>query len=72
MTGRERWRYPPEYKERIVELARAGRSPGSLAREFEPAELTIQNWVEQADLDEGRSTLPLGPVAHEETGSGPR
>ena len=33
---------------------RAGRSPGSLAREFEPSEQTIRNWVKQADLDEGR------------------
>ena len=52
MAGRRRGRYPPEYKERIVELVRAGRSPGSLAREFEPSEQTIRNWVKQADLDE--------------------
>ena len=37
----------------MVELVRAGRSPGSLAREFEPSEQTIRNWVKQADLDEG-------------------
>ena len=54
MAGRRRGRYPPEYKERMIELVRAGRSPGSLAREFEPSEQTIQNWVRQADLDEGR------------------
>ena len=53
MAGRRRGRYPPEYKERIVELVRAGRSPGSVAREFEPSEQTIRNWVKQADLDEG-------------------
>ena len=46
-------RYPPEYRERLVELARAGRSPGSLAREFVPSEQTIRNWVRQAELDEG-------------------
>ena len=46
-------RYPPEYRERLVELARAGRSPGSLAREFEPSEQTIRNWVRRAELDEG-------------------
>ena len=50
MAGRRRGRYPPEFKERIVELARAGRSPGSLAREFEPSEQTIRNWVKQAAL----------------------
>ena len=54
MAGRGRGRYPPEYKEQIVELVRSGRSPGSLAREFEPSEQTIRNWVKQADLDEGR------------------
>ena len=46
-------RYPPEYRERLVELARAGRSAGSLAREFEPSEQTIRNWVRQGELDEG-------------------
>ena len=49
-----RGRYPPEYKEQIVELVRGGRSARSLAREFEPSEQTIRNWVKQADLDEGR------------------
>ena len=49
-----RGRYPPEYKEQIVELVRAGRSARSLAREFEPSEQTIRNWVKQADLHEGR------------------
>lgn len=47
-------RYPPELKMRMVELVRGGRNPGSLAREFEPSEQAIRNWVRQADLDEGR------------------
>ena len=38
----------------MVEFVRAGRSPGELAREFEPAEYTIRKWVQQADRDEGR------------------
>ena len=46
--------YPLEYRQRIIELVRAGRSPGSLAREFEPTEQCIRNWVRQADRDEGR------------------
>ena len=37
----------------IVELVRAGRSPTELAREFEPTAQTIQNWIRQADRDEG-------------------
>ena len=60
MAG-NRGRYPPEYKEQIVELVRSGRSPGSLAREFEPSEQTIWNWVKQADMDEGRRSDGLTP-----------
>ena len=46
--------YPPEFRWQMVELVRAGRSPEALAREFEPSGQTIRNWVQQADLDEGR------------------
>ena len=37
--------YPPEYRERMIELVRSGRSPESLAREFEPSAQCIRNWV---------------------------
>ena len=30
-------------RQRILDLARAGRTPASLAREFEPTETTIRN-----------------------------
>src|SRR5262252_7110913 len=46
--------YPVEYRQRIIELVRAGRTPESLAREFEPTAQCIRNWVRQADRDEGR------------------
>ncbi len=46
--------YPPEFRQRTVELVRSGRGPEKLAREFEPSAQTIRNWVTQADLDEGR------------------
>ena len=46
-------KYPKEFRDRMVELVRAGRSPASLAREFEPAVRSIQQWVRQADRDEG-------------------
>jgi transposase len=46
--------YPPELRRRVVELVRAGRSPEELARKFEPTAQTIRNWVQQADVDEGR------------------
>ena len=66
MEGRGGGRYPPEYKEQIVALVRAGRSPGALAREFEPSEQTIRNWVKQADLDEGRRSDGLTTEARRE------
>ena len=47
-------RYPQEYRQQVVELVRAARTPEELAREFEPSAQTIRNWVKQADLDEGR------------------
>jgi len=45
--------YPPEFKRRMVELVRTGRSPEELAREFDPSANTIRNWAAQADVDEG-------------------
>lgn len=46
--------YPPQFRSRMVELVRSGRTPAELAREFEPSAEAIRNWVKQADLDEGR------------------
>ena len=46
--------YPKAFRQRMVELVRAGRSPDSLAREFEPSGQAIRNWVAQADRDNGR------------------
>ena len=51
---KSRRRYPEEYRQRIIEFVRAGRTPESLAREFEPTAQCIRNWVRQADRDEGR------------------
>ena len=45
--------YPPEFREQMVELVRAGRTPEELATEFEPSAQTIRNWVKQSDLDRG-------------------
>ena len=46
--------YPPEFRRRMIELVRSGRSPEDLARQFEPTAQAIRNWVKQADLDDGR------------------
>jgi len=45
--------YAPEFKRRMVELVRAGRSPEELAKEFEPSPNTMRKWATQADIDEG-------------------
>ena len=45
--------YPEEFRRRMIELVRAGRSPQQLAKEFEPSAQAIRNWVKQADLDHG-------------------
>jgi transposase-like protein len=42
--------YPPEFRRRMVELVRSGRTPEALAREFEPTAQSIRTWVRQADL----------------------
>ena len=52
--SKPRRRYSAEFRARIVELVRAGRSPASLAREFEPTPQAIGRWVRQADRDAGR------------------
>lgn len=67
MAGRRRARYPSEYKDRIVKLVRTGRSPGSLAHEFEPSEQTIQNWNRQADLAEAPDQFWVADITHVRT-----
>src|SRR5262245_28668856 len=46
--------YPKEFRERIIELARAGRSFISLQKEFGCHATTIGEWLRQADLDSGK------------------
>ena len=58
--------YPAEFRQRMVELVRAGREPEELAREFEPSSPSIRNWVKQADLDEGRREDGLTTSEREE------
>ena len=48
--------YPNAFKEQLVELVRAGRTPESLGNEFEPSAQTIRNWAKQPDRDGGRRT----------------
>jgi transposase len=53
--------YAPEFRHQLVELARAGRDPPDLAREFEPSAQAIRNWVAQADREEGRRGAKPSP-----------
>jgi transposase len=46
--------YPEEYRQQILELARAGRSAEELAKEFEPTAQCIRNWIKQDELDRGQ------------------
>jgi transposase len=61
-----RRRYPPEFRRQLIELARAGRSPESLAQEFEPTAQTIRNWMVQAERDTGQRTDGLTSAEREE------
>ncbi len=45
--------YPAEFRARMVDLVRAGRTPEELSREFEPTAQSIWNWVRQAERDQG-------------------
>lgn len=58
--------YAAEFKRRMVELVRAGRSPEELGREFEPSAQSIRNWAAQADRDEGRRQDGLTTAEREE------
>ena len=58
--------YPPEFREQLVALVRAGRTPEELAREFEPSAQTIRTWVEQAAADQGERPSALTTAEREE------
>ena len=49
---RTRPAYPAQYKAELVRLVREeGRTPASLAKEFEPTGPSIASWVAQAEID---------------------
>ena len=53
MPQRHRNPYPREFRKRIVDLVKSGRTPEQLAKDFEPSPQTIRNWVAQAERDAG-------------------
>jgi len=47
--------HPPEFRRRAIELARERLKPISeLAKDLGISESCLRNWVQQADIDEGR------------------
>jgi transposase len=46
--------YPPEFRQQMVELVRAGRQPEELADEFRCSAQSIRNWVAQSAIDAGK------------------
>ena len=63
---RSRPPYPPEFRQQLVELVRAGRTPEELAKEFEPSAESIRNWVKQVDRDDGLRADSLTSAEREE------
>ena len=58
--------YTPEFRRQMIELARSGRSPESLAKEFEPPAQAIRNWVAQAERDAGRRDAGMSTEERDE------
>ena len=70
--ARTRKAYPPEFRQQMVELVKAGRTPEELSREFEPTAQTIHNWVKQSDLHAGVRSDGLSPMGEPPRESGER
>jgi len=62
--------YPPEFRRQMVELARSGRTPQNLAREFELNAQSIAHWVRQAEGDAVQRRDGSAPGAEREELSG--
>jgi transposase len=63
---RTRQPYPLAFRQQMVELVKAGRTPEELSREFEPTAQTIHNWVKQSDLDSGVRSDGLTTIERDE------
>jgi transposase len=58
--------YPAQFRQKMIDLVRAGRTPDELAKQFEPTAQTIRNWVAQADRDAGKRSDGLTSAEREE------
>lgn len=46
-------RYPPEFRHRVLELVKAGRSVSEVASDLGVSSQAIYNWRRQAEIDAG-------------------
>ena len=58
--------YPAQFRQQIIELVRAGRKPGELAKEFGCDATSIMNWVRQADEARGAAPSQAGALSASE------
>jgi len=54
--------YPAPFRQQLVELVQAGRTPAQLSREFNVSAQSISTWVTQAAAD--RSKPARGVIHH--------
>jgi transposase len=61
--------HPPEFRQRAVELARAGHTPiAQLAKELRISDSCLRNWIAQAAADEQGSDTRLISAEKKELG----
>jgi transposase len=58
--------YPAQFREQMVQLVRAGRKPGGLAKEFGCHATSITNWTRQADEASGVAPLQASALSANE------
>lgn len=58
--------YPAEFRQRLVDQVRAGRTPEELAEKYEPTAPSIRNSVVQADRDAGQRADGLTTAERDE------
>ena len=55
MTKRKRRKFTDEFKKDTVRLIReSGKTVAEIARDLDLTESAVRNWLDQADIDEGR------------------
>jgi transposase len=65
--------YPPEFRQRIIELVRKGRTPESLAEQFEPTAQTIRTgWPRPTAMPDSARMAWRPTSARSSAGSGGR